>query len=265
MGKSQDRNDPFPIGRDKIGDLEPQVRLNIKEIRRRAELLRSLPNGSELPDWTDLSYSDRIAIIMRLLPPDQREVLLGRSQKQLDRYAAGGGMPFSVAAALAIETEIPLDWIATGRPQGGLPAQGEEGFSLVPRYEVRAGAGGGVAQVEMPPNLSGFIAFRTEWLRRLGVNPATAETLFATGDSMEPTIRDGDLLLLDRAVDRVVDNGIYVLVVGGLILLKRIQSRRDGSLVLKSDNQHYDDEVVPVDEVHDLKIEGRIRWIARTI
>lgn len=102
-------------------------------------------------------------------------------------------------------------------------------------------------------------------MERNSVNPRFAEVLVAVGDSMEPTIRDGDLLLLDRSIDRVVDNGIYVLVLAGMVLLKRIQTRRDGSVVLKSDSERYDDETVPAGEVPDLRIEGRVRWFGRTI
>ena len=52
---------------------------------------------------------------------------------------------------------------------------------------------------------------------------------------LDPTIRDGDLILVDRSVDKVVDNGIYVVTFGGLVLVKRIQSRRDGGVILISD------------------------------
>ncbi|MBH0619495.1 helix-turn-helix transcriptional regulator, partial [Salmonella enterica] len=80
-----------------------------------------------------------------------------------------------------------------------------------------------------------------------------------------PTIRDGDMLLVDRSIDRVVDNGIYVVVFGGAVLVKRVHIRRDRSVVLRSENAVYPEEVVPADEVPDLVIEGRVRWFGRTI
>lgn len=140
------------------------------------------------------------------------------------------------------------------------------GFSFVRRFDVRASAGpGAIVAFDDIDGSSRFVAFRTEWLHRIGVSPGHAEVLIAVGDSMEPTIRDGDLLLIDRAIDRVIDNGIYVLVLGGMVLVKRIQTRRDGSVVLLSDNQRYHDDTVPAGELPDLKVEGRVRWFGRTI
>lgn len=140
-----------------------------------------------------------------------------------------------------------------------------ERFAFVRRYDVRASAGNGALTTADELEGGDFVAFRADWLHRIGVSPRQAEVLIAIGDSMEPTIRDGDLLLIDRSFDRPKDNGIYVLVLGGMVLVKRIQTRRDGSVVLLSDNQRYENEVVPADELPDLKVEGRVRWFGRTI
>jgi phage repressor protein C with HTH and peptisase S24 domain len=157
-----------------------------------------------------------------------------------------------------------LDWLVLGKDQEFLTAD-LGAFSFLPRYDVRASAGPGAMAAPDDLDGGGFMAFRTEWLRRLRINPHRAEVILAVGDSMEPTIHDGDVILVDRSIDRVVDNGIYVVTLGNLVLVKRVQTRRDGSAVLKFDNQRYDDEVVPADELPDLKIEGRVRWFGRTI
>lgn len=180
-------------------------------------------------------------------------------------------------ALIAEHTDHDLNWLsgltdlrhpeidpASGGFLAHVPDVAE--FSFVPRYDVRASAGhGAVVPFEDIDGGRQFMAFRTEWLRRIGVQPSSAEVLVAVGDSMEPTIRDGDLILIDRSIKQVVDDGIYVLVLGGMVLLKRLQNRRDSSVVLKSDNPQYDDEVVPAGEVSDLRIEGRVRWFGRTL
>lgn len=139
------------------------------------------------------------------------------------------------------------------------------GFVFVPKLEVRASAGAG--QLAPAPAIDGdVVAFREDWMRRIGLHAGRAQALVAVGDSMEPTIRDGDLLLIDRSIDHVMDNGIYVVVLGGYVMVKRMQIRRDGSVVLRSDNaDRYDDEVVPAEDVHELIVEGRVRWFGRTI
>ncbi|MBV1702587.1 MAG: helix-turn-helix transcriptional regulator [Hyphomicrobiales bacterium] len=137
-------------------------------------------------------------------------------------------------------------------------------FTFIPRLDVEASAGNGrLASQHEPPQMLGF---RTDWLRRLGITPNRAQALTAVGDSMEPTIRDGDLLLVDRSVTQIIDNGIYVLTLGGLVIVKRVQMRRDHSLLLISDNrERYEPETVPPGEVDTLTVEGRVRWFGRSL
>lgn len=87
----------------------------------------------------------------------------------------------------------------------------------------------------------------------------------ATGDSMETTIRDGDVLLVDTSIDRVKDNAIYVVVYGDVILVKRVHRRINGALQLISDNERYPSEEVPAGEVQLLSIAGRVMWFGRSI
>ncbi len=175
--------------------------------------------------------------------------------------------------------EVELEWLATGEGQMRRDAPGptEEGegpvrysaslptgFRLVPRLDVSAAAGAGaMVEYEEP---SEMLAFRADWLRRRGINPLAAHVLTARGDSMEPTIRDGDILLVDTSIDRVVDNAIYVVAYDGRTLVKRVQMRLDGSLLLKSDNKAiFDDEAVSAGEVPRLNIAGRVMWYGRSI
>jgi SOS-response transcriptional repressor LexA len=191
----------------------------------------------------------------------------GVPDRSLTNYLAATTEPKAFAlAAIAEACSVSVEWL-TGRsdPPNMADTLGD-GFSFVRRYDVRASAGpGAMVPYEDIDGSAQFVAFRTEWLHRIGVSSAHAEVLIAVGDSMEPTIRDGDLLLIDRGIDRVVDNGIYVLVLGGMVLVKRVQTRRDGSVVLLSDNQRYENEAVPAAELPDLKVEGRVRWFGRTI
>jgi len=187
--------------------------------------------------------------------------ICGRTKMSIRRYESGENEPpFDVVARLAVAAGRSLDWVASGAAH---PAD-VGGFVLVPKFEVQASAGGGFDNGGVGHGPSEMIAFREDWLRSLGVNPAYAQALMARGDSMEPTIRDGDLLLVDRFIHRVIDEGIYVVTVAGLVVVKRLQMRRDGTLVLMSDNRRYTDEVVPPHELDTIVIEGRVRWIART-
>jgi phage repressor protein C with HTH and peptisase S24 domain len=179
--------------------------------------------------------------------------------RSLNNYTSGTAEPKAAALlALADACGVTVDALL----RESMP-EVAHGFSLIPRLVVRPAAGAGTLAIG--DEVDDLVAFRSDWLRRLGISPRFARAMFSRGDSMEPTIRDGDLLLVDESVDRVVDHGIYVVIYQGMVVVKRIQLRRDGALVLKSDNSLYDEEIVPAEEASDVQIAGRVRWFGRTI
>lgn len=185
----------------------------------------------------------------------------------LNRYRAGREMPSSALVSLARSTGVRLEWLATGegpmladQPVVAAPAA-PPGYVLLPLVEARAAAGnhGGLSSDQFVD----FIAFSEVYLRRtLNRNPQNLALLTASGDSMDPTIRDGDLLLVDTSARRIETSRIYVLAINGGLLVKRIDLRRDGSVVIKSDNPVYDAEIVPAGETGTLAVLGQVIWQA---
>lgn len=140
--------------------------------------------------------------------------------------------------------------------------QDMNGFILIPRYNVEASAGGGSVVAE--ERIIDRMAFREDWVRvTLGLSPKDLVLISATGDSMEPTLHPGDLLLLDRSIERIKDNAIYAIQVNGTLLIKRVQRRTDGSVIIKSDNAAYETEVLTDSKAEDLRIVGRLVWAGR--
>ncbi|MEO5352691.1 MAG: helix-turn-helix transcriptional regulator [Magnetococcus sp. XQGC-1] len=224
---------------------------------------------------------------MRLL---QRRKVLGLSQEELARAVgysgqsaireieSGGvrkpGKLLELAAALGVRP----DWLASGRGSmlaEGVPVQAAhrqgygvgsaesfaEQFTLVPRHAIEAGAGPGLeVQSEQ---IVDHLAFKTEWLRvAMGLDPHKLALITARGDSMEPTIGDGDLLLLDMRELRTLDPSIYVLRMEQSLVAKRLQRLTDGRIRIQSDNPLYCAESVHPSEIH---IVGRIVWIGRKV
>lgn len=103
-------------------------------------------------------------------------------------------------------------------------------------------------------------------MRMLGVNPSFARVLTVRGDSNEPTIRDGDHLLVDISINRVVDERFYVVVVAGVVLVKRVQlDLGGGGITLMSDNEAYKPQRVAASDLPDLHIAGRVAFYGRSI
>jgi phage repressor protein C with HTH and peptisase S24 domain len=185
----------------------------------------------------------------------------------LNRYRGGRELPSSALVSLARATGVRLEWLATGEG----PMQGEDavvtasaappGYVLLPLVEARAAAGnhGGLRSDQIVD----FIAFSENFLKQtLRRSPQNLALLTASGDSMDPTIRDGDLLLVDTSARRIEGSRIYVLAIGGALMVKRIQLRLDGSVVVKSDNAVYEPEVLAADQTSTLNILGQVVWQA---
>lgn len=212
---------------------------------------------------------DRVAeIVAAIGGPSAAARAIDISRNTLDLWLKGRSkIPLDGATKLASLGGKSLDWLVHGKD--GAASSGAEGlpdgFVTVPMLQISASAGMGRFMSPDEVAGAGVAAFREDWMRSMGLVPSRTHVLTAVGDSMEPTIRNGDFLLVDRSVDRVLDNGIYVVVLAGLVLVKRVQVRVNGSLVLKSENPVYGEEVVPPDEVGDVVIEGRVRWFGRGI
>jgi phage repressor protein C with HTH and peptisase S24 domain len=109
--------------------------------------------------------------------------------------------------------------------------------------------------------MTGFLALHHEWVRSAcGVEPDDLALEIATGESMAPTIKDGDTLLIDTT-DRTFRNfGVYLLEINDQRLVKRVQRKHDGSLVLISDNTVYQPDFVDRTNAADMAVIGRVVW-----
>jgi len=137
-----------------------------------------------------------------------------------------------------------------------------EGFVLVPRYDVQGSMGNG--SVIHSEQIVDHLAFRAEWVRTaLGASPEHLVLISAIGDSMEPTLRAGDLLLIDRSVTGVKHDSIYAFAVGDELRVKRVQRLYDGTLIVKSDNLGYASETLTPDQAATVNIVGRVVWTGR--
>lgn len=145
-------------------------------------------------------------------------------------------------------------------PEGVLGAP--DGFVLVPRYDVAGSMGNG--SVIHSEQVVDHLAFRAEWVRtELGTSPKNLILISAIGDSMEPSLRAGDLLLIDRGVEGVKQDAIYAIAHDGELRIKRIQRLFDGSMIIKSDNPKYEPENLTSDQAERMRIVGRVVWSGR--
>jgi hypothetical protein len=137
------------------------------------------------------------------------------------------------------------------------------GMILVPKLAIGASAGAG-ASVDGEA-VEGEVAFDPKWLRDLGADPRALSIIRVEGDSMAPTLDDGDDILVDGgdAAARLRD-GIYVLRMDDVLMVKRVaRAPGQGRISVISDNPHYrswDD--LPMASV---QLVGRVVWTGRRV
>ncbi len=177
-----------------------------------------------------------------------------------------------LATALGCAVGELIDPAAGARTGGGAARMSRGGeaaaafadeLAFVPTYEVSAAAGEGIViDVE---HETGRLAFRRDWLR--SVTSASVEQLAVIavrGDSMYPTLADGDTILVDLTQRRPARDGVYIIRFGDFLLVKRLSidpARR--LVVISCDNENYP-PLAPV-EPEDIDVAGRVIWVGRRI
>ncbi len=132
----------------------------------------------------------------------------------------------------------------------------------VPWLTPRPSAGPGSAEED--ERALDTLGFPPAFLRRLGAQPDRVSAVVVRGDSMAPTLADGDLILVDHAAaDRPLADGIHVLRRDGALLVKRLAREVAGGWTVASDNPAVPDEHgVPA---RALAVVGRVAWFGRAV
>lgn len=139
---------------------------------------------------------------------------------------------------------------------------GPDGAALIPVYDVQASAGFG-ALVDYEEQTHS-LAFPPDYLRKL-TNGSTRNLVIISvkGDSMEPTLLDDDIVLVDTSKTHMGYEGMFVLRHNDTLLVKRAgMAARNGYVTLISDNRAYP----PVEAtLADLHVVGKVLWYGRKV
>jgi hypothetical protein len=167
---------------------------------------------------------------------------------------------FGVDEALLGAGGSDAPWVAP-LPPARLRESGGGGLVAVPRLALGASAGPGALDQDEGP--AGALAFDTRWLRALGGRPDMLSIIRVDGESMAPTLNDGDDIMVDRSDGAArLRDGIYVLRMDDVLLVKRLAlTPRRTHVSIRSDNPLYPnwEEV----DLADIVLVGRVIWAGR--
>ncbi|NBO19084.1 MAG: LexA family transcriptional regulator [Proteobacteria bacterium] len=109
------------------------------------------------------------------------------------------------------------------------------------------------------------LTFNTSWIRhQLAAQPDQLRWLHISGDGMEPTLCNRDMVLIDITQQTATPPGIFVLYDGFGLVAKRLEHpvHQPGRVRIISDNPQYSSYEKSLD---DIRILGRVVWFARIL
>lgn len=177
-----------------------------------------------------------------------------------DLFRKGASPKLTTASALADQLGLTIAQVIEAGRVGHIPSDiSLVGSDLVPVYNVTASAGPG-AILDWEEEIVEKLAFPSGYLRRLtSVDPIHLAIISVKGRSMEPTLREDDVVMIDTSKRDLSYEGVFVIRDGGnSMLVKRIsRASRRGYILLVSDNRDHP----PVERsLEDIEVIGKVVW-----
>lgn len=140
------------------------------------------------------------------------------------------------------------------------------GYVYVPLYDVRAAAGTGRA-VPSAELVVSELAFREDWIRNsLHAQPGDLTLVYIEGDSGEPDLRSGDIVLVNHKDTTATRDAFYVIRMDDALLVKQLQRLPGGVLKASSRNAAYEPFTIDSSKLNSpdaFAIIGRVVWACR--
>ena len=217
-----------------------------------------------------MEYKDRIkkARAHAGLTQGQLADAVGVKQASISDLETGKSQSSSYSASIAKICGVDALWLEKGRGEmlatasagtGTLYSPKESDYALIRQYSAVGECGGGYLNDHV--ELSEGLAFKRDWLARIGAKAENLAVIYATGDSMEPYIFDGDVVLFDTSDTQPKHGQVYVVRrPDSSVSIKRLVQHLTGDWVIKSDNPDRSEERVSAETIHELPFVGRVIW-----
>ncbi|WP_448660341.1 XRE family transcriptional regulator [Sphingomonas sp. CJ99] len=214
--------------------------------------------------------SDRLKRLIEECGLSQSELArrVGISQASVNKLTSGEGQGSKYLHHIARELGTSVEYLLGETDDPGIgsapaprPAHdattSADRSDLVEIAQIDLSYGMGATYLEDSPDGEGRV-FSRAWLRQFTDSPP--ELLFwakGQGNSMSPTIDDGEIVLIDRRQNtpRMADL-IWAFGFGEIGMMKRLRPMPDGSVKILSDNPS-----VPIETGHD----GEVQIIGRVV
>jgi SOS-response transcriptional repressor LexA len=169
---------------------------------------------------------------------------LGITPENLSVLKKRNKIPYEEIAYFCAKRKISINWLLFDQDIDTIEKETEK-FSTI-RYfkDINASAGGGA--VNFDEN------YEILYIDKKIIDK-NLDAINVIGDSMEPTIKDGSIIFIDRNDKNIQNGGIFVISTTAGVFVKRVNLKSSGELELISDNPLY-----PNESVKDAEIIGKV-------
>ncbi len=201
----------------------------------------------------------------------------GKSTAAVTKWLRGENIPKAEnLKAIAKLLEVSDEWLLTGKNLTVLDSQDlqplsewdettpiEEDEIEIPFFQNFSFDCGSGSVGEALKAQSQALRISKATLRDLGIEKENAVATGASGDSMKPTIKDGDTIYLDLGRKTIKDGKIFAICHGGLFVAKRLYNLPMGGVRIVSDNTaEYPEVLLTAEERKEQEFEV-IGWVWR--
>lgn len=252
-------------------------------------------SGPELPDTDMEGILARLKTAFGVETDTDLAKSLGLQQGSISKAKQKRAIPPSWITTVALTKGVSADWLLTGEGEmrrderiaklvtaklrGEYPNKsdimpsvynGRETLfcadceiTMVPMVEARLSAGNG--SWETSSDSDRRYAFRSDFLRRKGSSSAMV-LMRVAGDSMEPEIKDNDVVLIDTSNATPRPGRLFAVAVEDLVYLKKVDAE-PGKLILTSANPAYAPLEIDArgDLTNGIRIIGKAVWVGREL
>lgn len=225
---------------------------------------------------TDYELLERFKLIHGVSTDAELAKLLGKSNSSIHNWRKRGNIPLGDCVEAARQAGVSLDWLMLGEGQApdwldnvGQPpeltpherldtvsrAGGIRSGVSIPLYDVEGAAGAGRSLAD--EEVHAWFHLPIETVESMGLPADQTVGIKVRGDSMVPTLDDGDWVLVDLSQRDPRREGVFLALVDDERRIKRMQRVAGGGWMLISDNTRYQSELISPEKQQFVDVLGR--------
>lgn len=228
------------------------------------------------------TFSERLTIAMRERGVTQGALAnaVGMSQPSVWKLVSGGAKGSRKTVQIAKYLGVRPEWLSDGagdmrdsdvnEPQNIRESslkvavwedmdRDPEEFVEIPLLNVSLSAGNGSCELEESSDFA--LVFRRYYLKKMGVPASAAKLVRVSGQSMEPTLNDGDIVGVNTQDTTIRDGKTYAICQSDLLRVKTLIATPTSVIIRSINREEYPDEVLGREDFQkNVKIIGRVFW-----